>query len=521
MRKGLGALLAAALATAFVAPGTHASADAPVPVPTAPGTEPVIADDRLLVKFEAGTRNRVDHIEDAGADFERTITADGWLAVDTHGDLEHVRRALEADPAVADVEFNYLRTATAIATGPLFHLQDDYLDPLRVQQAWEITTGAGKTIAVVDTGVDLDHEDLIGRFVSGFDFVNNDATPQDDNGHGTLVAGAAAASANAVGVIGVAPSANVMPIKVLNHEGSGSDVNIALGIRWAAENGADIINLSLAGPGNSAVLDSSIAYARGNDVVVVAATGNEGVSTPHFPAASTGVVAVGATGDDGTAAWFSNRGSYVDVAAPGIDIVSTTFDGGYGSASGTSLASPIVAGVAALVRADEPTLTESQVTARLRDTAKDRGPAGFDLVYGAGTPDAFSAVGGLPLPTAATQSPTGPGEPNGTFAQATPITTSAVAAIQPELDEDWYSFNAVPGTYTISAVPTVSPDPLQPRALNAAIELRSPANAVVAAANSRPVQQTETLVSDITTAGAYRIRVVNGASSASFGNYTL
>ncbi len=529
VRTGAGVLLTAVLATAFAAPGTPADASADdafdgrdtAPV-AAPSTEPVVADNQLVVRFRPGTRDRVDRIEDAGAEFERTITA-GWVGVRTpDGDRAEVSAALAADPAVLDVELNYMRTATAVVPNDThWALQSDYLSPLRVEAAWDVTTGAGVTIAVVDTGVDLDHPDLAGRLVPGYDFVNDDATPQDDNGHGTLVAGTAAATGNnGVGVSGVAPAATIMPVKVLDADGGGNDVDISAGITWAADHGADVVNLSLAGPGNSAMLAAAVAYARSVGVVVVAATGNAGVDIPYYPAASPGVVSVGATGDDGSAAWFSNRGAYVDVAAPGLAVVSTALDDTYDDASGTSLAAPIVAGIAALVRAHEPGLTEAAVTARLRNTAKDRGPAGFDPVFGAGTVDAYAAVGG-PLPASGAQVPAGFGESNATFAQATPMATTASATITPELDEDWYSFDAVPGSYTITVTPFVTGIPLEPRALNPAIELRSPGNALVATKNAQPVNKPETLVQTVTTAGAYRIRIVNAASSASPGSYSL
>ena len=250
-------------------------------------------------------------------------------------------------------------------------------DPLAVDQyaidqhnmvdAWQRSTGEGSVIAIVDTGIDLDHPEFAGRLVAGYDFVDDDDTPNDLNGHGTHVAGSAAAIGNnSIGVVGMAPEAKIMPIKVLGEDGSGSTDDVAAGILWAADNGADVINLSLGGSSDllgrifavTGPTNAAIQEATKKGVVVVAAAGNDDTYlTAYNP--DTPVLVVNATNELGEWARFSNFGDPRAVAAAGARIVSTapTYpttiwpDGteGYGEISGTSMASPHVAGIAALL----------------------------------------------------------------------------------------------------------------------------------------------------------------------------
>ena len=223
----------------------------------------------------------------------------------------------------------------------------------------------------------------------GHDFVNNDADPADDNGHGTEVAGIAAARGdNQFGIAGVDWKASILPVKVLGADGSGTDANIAAGITWAADNGASVINLSLGGPGQSAVLQSAIDYALSKDAVVVAAAGNEASSQAQYPAAASGVVAVSATDWGGNLAWFSSYGHWVDLAAPGTSLMTTGGDSIYARVSGSSFAAPLVAGVAALVRSVHPTWTQAEVVCDLAHSAHDLGSPGIDSQFGYGEVDA-------------------------------------------------------------------------------------------------------------------------------------
>jgi thermitase len=272
-------------------------------------------------------------------------------------------------------------------------------DHVQASEAWEITTGAQEIIiAVVDSGVKLDHPEFAGRLVGGYDFINEDDQPDDDQGHGTHVAGViAAALNNGQGVAGICPNCRIMPVKVLNENNIGSWSSLAQGILFAVDRGARVINLSLGANAPSETLASAVAYAVEKGVVVVAAAGNYGSSAPYYPAALEGVIAVGAT-DQASARWSkSNFGSYVDLTAPGHMIYSTYYDlnnlyHGYTYMSGTSMAAPFVSGVAGLLLSLEPGLSAQQVTEAMNLGAVDLGPAGWDAEYGAGRVNALGAL---------------------------------------------------------------------------------------------------------------------------------
>lgn len=259
------------------------------------------------------------------------------------------------------------------------------VDALKLPDAWDDTKGDGTVIAVVDSGVDLDHPDLKGRLVDGHDFVDGDDEPKDMNGHGTHVSGIAAAHTdNGVGIAGGAPGAKIMPVRVLGAGGTGDNAHIGKGIVWAADHGADVINLSLGESGLMArllkggTLNDAIAHAHDKGAVVVAAAGNEGTALqPYKPA--TPVLVVGASDQDSKPAEFSNFGAQQAVSAPGVGILSTlpTYrtketlknDSGYGELDGTSMAAPYVSAVAALLHQQDR--TPDQIMAAIRSTAKN------------------------------------------------------------------------------------------------------------------------------------------------------
>lgn len=259
------------------------------------------------------------------------------------------------------------------------------------------------TIAIIDTGVDLDHSDLQANLLTGYDFVDSDGVPDDGQGHGTHVAGIAAAALNGTGVAGVAPTAKILPVRVLDNEGSGYYSDIAAGITYAADR-AQVLNLSLGGIYDVQAVKDAIDYAvntRGR--LVIAAAGNCGGSNylangcqyqnqTFYPAAYANVMAVAATTSVDTRASFSNVGSYVDIAAPGVGIYNAYPNNSYASFSGTSQATPHVAGLAALVWAKHPGYSAAQAWSRLTSTAVDLGQAGVDTTFGAGRIDVKQAL---------------------------------------------------------------------------------------------------------------------------------
>ncbi|MFL5886741.1 MAG: S8 family serine peptidase [Thermoleophilaceae bacterium] len=277
------------------------------------------------------------------------------------------------------------------------------LDMVEADAAHQISTGAGATVAVIDTGVDAVHPDLAGRLLPGHDFVDGDATPQDDNGHGTHVTGIIAADAgNGVGIEGVAPGASILPLRALDANGDGTSTDIAHAIDYAVAHGAQVINLSLGDVIPGGVLsdqdfDSAIGRALDAGVVVVAAAGNDGLPICEQPSGNGRLLCVGAVDKRGLRSFYSSFGVGVGVMAPGgstlpftnEDIVSTWNDGSYQELAGTSQATPHVAGVAALLVSLG--LRGQSVVDRIAATAKP----GNATTLGAGIVDARAAVAGL------------------------------------------------------------------------------------------------------------------------------
>ena len=304
---------------------------------------------------------------------------------------------LRSDPDVLYAEIDARAEIAFTPNDPEYNVRQYGPKIIRANDAWDITTGDPNIlVAVVDTGVDYTHPDLTGKVVLGYDFVNNDPDPMDDNGHGTHVAGiVAAATNNGIGVASVGFDTRVLAVKVLDANGSGFYSTVAQGITYAADNGARIINLSLRGTVSSSILQDAVNYAWSKGALVVAAAGNDGSNAPVYPAAYPHVLAVAATDWNDERWGLSNYGDYVDVAAPGVGIYSTDWAGGvgpYASRSGTSMAAPHVAAVAALVLSVDPGLSNDELAALLTSTADDKGDPGWDPYYGAGRINAYAAV---------------------------------------------------------------------------------------------------------------------------------
>ncbi len=324
---------------------------------------------------------------------EHTYTVKGDRAL-----LDKLRSTIPAQDLEA-IEPNYIYKATVAPNDPQYSKQW-HLHTINAEQAWEDTKGSGVTVAIIDTGVSKVPDLAKTEFVKGYDFVNDKENADDDNGHGTHVAGTVAQSTNNnYGVAGVAYEAKIMPLKVLASSGGGTITDIAEAIRFAADNKADVINMSLGGGGESQIMKDAIEYAHGKGVVIVAAAGNENRDSSSYPARYARVISVAATDAQNEKAEFSNYGAGVDIAAPGggngSKIWQETIDpetnepiiAGF---QGTSMAAPHVAGVAALIKSvgvKEP----DEVLAVLQQSVRkiDTDPQNY---FGAGHLDASAAV---------------------------------------------------------------------------------------------------------------------------------
>lgn len=393
----IGTIIVAVLISSLMAAGPVAAAGVEAPKPPTWNTPDTI---RLVVKFERGASvERAQRL--ASAFGGKTVTSIPQLnALVVAVPEEKLAAALAAYRSLPDVQYveqDGIAQAAFTPNDPEYTLHQYGPEIINAAQAWDITQGSADIlVGVVDTGADFSHPDLADKLVAGWDFANNDNDPSDDNGHGTHVSGIiAAATNNGIGIAGVGFNTRVLVVKSLNAQGSGYYSTIAQGITYAADQGARIINLSLRGTIPSSVLEDAVKYATSKGVLVVAAAGNDGSDSPVYPAAYPETLAVAATDWNDQRWGISNFGDFVDVAAPGVGVYSTDWAGGagpYASRSGTSMAAPHVAGVAALVLAANPNLTADEVRNIIESTAKDLGDPGWDPYYGYGRVDAYQAV---------------------------------------------------------------------------------------------------------------------------------
>lgn len=270
------------------------------------------------------------------------------------------------------------------------------LTKVNAPDAWALSRGEGVLIAIPDTGADYNHPDLSGKVRTDIDrdFVNSDDDAMDDEGHGTHVSGiAAAATDNNTGVAGLGWNATILPLKVMDDNGTGRVSWLVSAIYYATDQGARVINMSLGGQSSCPDgVQTAVNYAYSQGVLLVAAAGNDGKNQTVFPANCAHVLGVAATTQSDVRASFSNYGDHVSVAAPGTYIHSTCRGGDYCYMQGTSMATPFVAGLAALVYARYPTYSLDQVASAILDNAQDLGSTGWDPYYGCGRIDAFRAL---------------------------------------------------------------------------------------------------------------------------------
>jgi thermitase len=360
----------------------------------------------LLVTYDPGaSQRRIDEVvEESQASVEEEISvSDAQLlsfpAVKREqrgpvreAKLQRAKEALKKVPGVEHVDYNYLRLPDYAANDPAFLQRRQWdLYSIKAPAAWNRTLGVGARVAVVDSGIDGDHPDLERKIVAQRDLVDNDAVAEDGiAGHGTHVAGTVGAvTNNGAGVSAVCPACKLLVAKSGGSQGF-YDSDIVQGIYWSVNNRAKAINLSLGAEENSRILEHAIDYAWEHGVVIVAAAGNDNTGRPSYPAAYEHVISVAATDQSNRRARFSNYGTTVDVAAPGVAILSTVPGGRYGIRAGTSMASPHVAALAGLLAAQG--LPASEIRRRIQRTAQDLGTGGKDKYYGWGLIDANKAV---------------------------------------------------------------------------------------------------------------------------------
>lgn len=387
---------------------------------------------RIVVARDTGlsAAQQADIRDDADVTHATTLpVANAEVDTVPAGEARAALAALRADPRVQFAQIDHVRHVAGDTPDALLSSQWALAGApgagIDAQAAWNADAyGAGVTVAVVDSGVDLTHPDLAGRLsptADWKDWVDGDGVPQDENGHGTHVAGIIAATRNnGIGIAGVAPEATIMPLRVMDAAGNGYDSDIAAAFDWAANHGAVVVNASLGGSGASPIIRAAIAGHP--DTLFVVAAGNQGVDDDNVvedpcDAPYANVLCVGASAQNGSAASFSNYGaSSVDLFAPGVSIVSTYLGGGYALMSGTSMATPQVSGVAALAlgRYGAATPTGAAEAASLR-RAVDPVPGLAGLSVTGGRIDALRAVegSGTALPPASATS----------TASATPVAT--------------------------------------------------------------------------------------------------
>ncbi len=464
-----------------------------------------------------------------------------------------VAQVLSQDATVEYAEPNYIAgVAGAPQAIPAQFTPNDRYFPLQwnfekiqMPAAWDISTGQGVIVAIVDTGVDFGAPDLANTsHLTGYDFVNSDSDPKDDEGHGTHVAGTIAQSTNnSIGVAGVAFNAQLLPVKVLNAAGTGTYENIIKGIIYAVDQGAKVINLSLAGSSSSQGLLDAVKYANSKGVVVVAAAGNSNSSIAYPAAYDDYVIAVGATRYDNTRAYYSNYGSQLDLVAPGGDTnVDQNSDGyadgimqqtlksdgsgySYQFYEGTSMAAPHVTGVTALLLALKPAASPAEIENILASTAlKNLGSA---TEYGAGLIQAASALA-MVAPAAATATPT-------STPAVQPATATPTPVVLPATGTPTSTFTPIPPTPTFTAVapsatpvipptatptvvvPTATPTP-RPATATPIVPTATPTIASVAAGelllNGNFEADTGWQFGDTPVKGSYSREVVHGGSRA-------
>ncbi|MCV0377497.1 S8 family serine peptidase [Microbacterium sp.] len=462
MSRALSSLLALLLLLAAALP---VAADEAKPAPPPDTDVPLVVHEtgevvpgEVIVKFR--DEDKAGEVARArGLEIAASVGAAGHglpaVATTRGRPVEQVLAELRTDPSVEYAEPSYLvqvvddGAVAAVSVNDPMTAGQYSLDRMRVRDAWSLSKGGSGVVAVLDTGVQPDHPDLSGRVLPGRDFVNNDSNAADDNGHGTWVAGIIAAKPNdGWGMAGISWSDKILPVKIMNSSGTGSTSALISGIIWAADNGAKVINMSVGGFPYSQAVQDAATYAWNKGAVLVGAAGNNNREERFYPASLNHVISVSATQPQDEFSHWSSYGPAVDVSAPGSSVLTTNCTasicphrewGSHTYISGTSFATPNVAGVVALIRARNPTWTPQQVVDRLYATVDDLGYAGWDNRYGRGRVNAYRALGAS---VAASPRPAGDGlETNNTLgaARVIPLGTATRPTIYPASDVDVFA----------------------------------------------------------------------------------
>lgn len=381
---------------------------------------------RILVMPKAGLPDSAlaEILKTQGAGKGRRLGKSDLHVVELpEGTEQQMVERLSRNPHIRFAELDALVSPDFVPDDPYFG-SEWHLAKMGTVAAWDMAKGSGVTIAILDTGVDATHPDLASRMVPGWNFYDNTAITSDVHGHGTMVAGTAAATmSNGAGVAGIAGQARIMPIRITSTTGSATYSATASGLTFAADKGARVANISFSGMQRSSSVASAAQYFRSKGGVVTVAAGNSGTLVTDIPVTDA-FLAVGGTDSADVKASWSSTGAYVDLAAPGVNIYTTARGGGYTATSGTSVAAPLTAGVAALMMSAKPGITGAQVESLLFSTALDLGAAGKDASYGHGRVNAQAAVAAalnITSPTADTQAPS--------VAFAAPVASSTVSGL--------------------------------------------------------------------------------------------
>lgn len=332
-----------------------------------------------------------DHNQDSGRVHIQSLARRPHIVDVTPGQEEVTVQAMALDPTVEYAEVDRVVQPEAINPNDIYYAYAWHLSKIGTPEAWNAANGSGVTVAILDSGVDPAHPDLIGNLVPGWNLVDNNSNTSDVYGHGTMVAGVVGAlSNNGIGVTSIAPNTSLMPVRVAMTSGSAYISTIANGIIYAADHGAQIANASFATLTGSPTIQNAANYMRSKGGLVVVAAGNYGVldSTPN----NSSVISVSATNNNDSLTSWSSYGPYVDVSAPGEGIWTTTNGGGYSAVSGTSFSSPATCAVLALMKSANNSLSIAQLESILKSTAVDLGTPGYDQYFGYGRINAEAAV---------------------------------------------------------------------------------------------------------------------------------